>query len=166
MLTVVNTRPVAATSYKPSWVTTSIVIPIILAVVFGLVFLSGPPIWWRKLLGDGFSGGCMPYLVYAQNRWDPYGAAVRQSPSVTAPKIGGFAPNEVIMVNGWVHAETVYPANTPPFNSDIWFHLANQQGWVSFAGVRGTLTTQDPTDLAPDGGTPAPTPSTCEGRFR
>jgi hypothetical protein len=110
----------------------------------------------------GFSGGCPTFRVYAQNRWAPYGAVGRQSPNVLSQQVVTFAPNLVIAVDGWVHGRTAYPTNTPPWNSDIWFHTVNGQGWVSFAGVRANPTSQDPTGLA-DGGPPAPTSAACEG---
>lgn len=106
---------------------------------------------------------CPKFGVYAQNRWSPLGAAERSQPDVLSQKIGGFAGNEVIAVDGWLHTgKDVYPTNTPPWNSDIWFHVANSpQGWVSFAGVRGEPVAPDPTGRA-DGGMPAPTPNACE----
>ena len=115
---------------------------------------------------DHFSGGCEKFAVYAQNRWAPYGTAVRTQPDVLAPKEDkSFAPNEVIAVDGWVHtSQPAYPTNTPPWNSDVWFHVANFDGWVSFAGVRAEPTAQDPTGRA-DGGPAAPTTQDCEGTY-
>lgn len=112
-----------------------------------------------------FNGGCSKYGVYAQNRWAPLGTAIRVQPNVLSPQIGSFEGDTVIAVNGWIHTDKeVYPTNTPPWNSNIWFHLANQNGWVSFAGVRGAPTAPDPTGLA-NGGEPAPTPQDCEGTY-
>lgn len=111
----------------------------------------------------GFQGGCAPFVVYAQNRWPAYGAAIRTAPSQTAKKIEGRAANEVIAVNGWVHSEVAYSWDPPPFNNDVWFHLADGSGWVSFAGVRGTVTQPDTTLHDPDGGPPAPMDAGCEG---
>lgn len=109
--------------------------------------------------------GCDPYVVYAQNRWTPVGAAVRSQPTPEAAKIGGFAPNEIISVNGWFIGEVAYPTNRPPYNSDKWFRVSykidGQEGWVSYAGVRGTPTEFDPSGQA-DGGQPGLTPPECE----
>ncbi len=117
--------------------------------------------------GDSFHDGCERFGVYAQNRWAPLGTAVREEPDVLAEKLEpGFAPNEVIAVEGWIETgEPVYPTNTPPWNSDVWFHLANRDGWVSFAGVRGEPTAPDMTGLSEDGGQPAPTTAECKGIY-
>lgn len=112
-------------------------------------------------------GGCEAFRVYAQNRWDPLGTAVREEPNVLASKLDpSFAPNEVIAVDGWLDTgEPVYPTNPAPWNSGIWFRLANREGWISFAGVRGEPTTPDPTGLSDDGGLPALPPKDCEVEF-
>lgn len=111
----------------------------------------------------GFTGGCARFQIFAQNRWAPYGTAVRTEPDVNSKKIAGFPGNYSISVNGWVHSSVAYKTNTAPWNSDIWFHLADGSGWVSFAGVRGVPTPQDPTGLSPDGGAPAPATAQCQG---
>ncbi len=110
-----------------------------------------------------FKDGCETFRVYAQNRWQPYGTAVREEPDVLSKKLDpGFAPNEVIAVNGYVRTgRAIYPDNIPPWNSDIYFRLANRAGWVSFPGVRGEPSTPDPTGLSSDGGVPAPTSAEC-----
>ena len=153
---------------------------IALALFIAVASASSAPFWWQYVpyvhhhsanptpspsstYGViSFSGGCAPYQVYAQNRWAPYGTAVRTEPNVLARQISAFDGNHSIAVNGWVHSSVPYPTNTPPWNSDVWFHLADGTGWVSFSGVRATPTAQDPTGYA-DGGTPAPTPATCQG---
>ena len=105
---------------------------------------------------------CDKFGVVAQNRWAPVGAPVRSEPSVLAPKVApGFAGNEIVAVDGWAHTSAAYPNNTPPFNNDLWFHLANREGWVTFAAVRGAATLLDPTGQA-NGGQPAPTPANCQ----
>jgi hypothetical protein len=71
-----------------------------------------------------------------------------------------------IAVDEWVHSRPAYPTNSAPWNSDVWFHLADNSGWVSFAGVRATPVKHDPTGEDPDGGTPAPTSGRCEGSVR
>jgi hypothetical protein len=109
-----------------------------------------------------FLGGCTPFRVFAQNRWYPYGAAIRSAPSITAKQISNRDPNQSLAVNGWVHGTVAYRTNTPPWNNDIWFHLADGGGWVSFAGVRAAPVSQDPTGQA-DGGPPALTLPVCQG---
>jgi hypothetical protein len=59
----------------------------------------------------------------------------------TADSYQGFAPNELITVDGRVRNSIAPSANNEPWDSDVWFHLANDAGWVTFAGVRA-----DPTD--------------------
>ncbi len=113
-----------------------------------------------------FVGGCEPFSVYAQNRYTPVGAAIRAHPLRTGAKVGGYAPNELIPVDGWVRTRAAYPSNSPPFNSDVWFHLADDQGWVGFAGVRADPTTPAPDNFDPDGGRPAPTEEACSGTIR
>lgn len=110
----------------------------------------------------GFVGGCPPFQIYAQNRWEPYGTAVRAKPSNLATIVATFPGNMSLSVNGWVHGRVAYADNRPPFDSDIWFHLSDDAGWVSYAGVRALPTARDPTGVA-DGGPPAPHPPKCEG---
>lgn len=160
---------------------------IIVALVLAIATATGAPWWWRPVSGAfasggngsslppatalpptypgviGFRGGCAPFQVYAQDRWAPYGTAVRTEPSVLAHQISGYAANYSISVDGWVHASAPYKTNIPPFNSDIWFHVADGSGWVSFAGVRAVPTSPDPTLRSSDGGTPARTPAECQG---
>jgi hypothetical protein len=128
--------------------------------------VTSPPTTTRA--SSRFSGGCKPFIVYAQNRWDPSGAAVRGEPSPLSAKIGGFAGNEVVAVNGWVDADKApYPNNPAPFNSAVYFHLVPDatglDKYVSFAGVRGEVTQPDPAST--DGGTPAPTAQDCKGSY-
>src|SRR5207253_1581000 len=80
-----------------------------------------------------FGGGCAPFQVFAQNRWLPYGAAIRPSPNPLSKQISTVDANRSIAVDGWVHGTSAYPANPTPFNGDAWFHLADRSGWVSFA---------------------------------
>jgi hypothetical protein len=111
----------------------------------------------------GVTGGCEPYQIFAQNRFDPVGTAIRVQPNILSDQNGSFAPNKSISVNAWVHSRSAYPTNPAPWNSDIWFHPADGAGWVAFAGVRAWPTAPDPTDSAEDGGPAAPTPAGCEG---
>lgn len=110
----------------------------------------------------GFAGGCGPYQVFAQDRWSPLGTTVRAQPNVLSASVATFPGNMSLSVNGWVHGRAAYPTNVPPFNSDIWFHLSDGVGWVSFGGVRALPTHPDPTGVA-DGGPPAPAPTRCGG---
>jgi hypothetical protein len=110
----------------------------------------------------GFSGGCAAYQVFAQNRWAPVGTAIREAPNVLSTQIGSFPGNMSISVNGWLHGRVAYPTNVAPYNSDIWFHLADGAGWVSYGGVRAYPIALDPTGTA-DGGPPAATPAQCYG---
>lgn len=115
---------------------------------------------------EQFVTGCDPFTVYSQNRFEPYGTAVRTELSVKAPKSEeiAFAPNEVITVDGWTRTgEVAYPTNPEPIRTDIWFHLKNADGYVSFAGVRGAPTANDETGgFSPDLGTLAELPPECE----
>lgn len=114
----------------------------------------------------GMSGGCAPFAVYAQNRWRPIGTAIRAAPNAGSEQLGSFPANMIMHVNGWVHGRPPYPSNTYPWNSDIWFHLADGAGWVSFAGVRALPTVFDPTGLSKDGGPAAATAVSCEGAIQ
>lgn len=146
-----------------------------LSALVAVALLGGAPFWWKFTpWGSGgdrsddimgvirLQGGCAPFIVYAQNRWLPYGAAIRTAPSVTSKQIASRDPNQAIPVDGWVHSGVAYPTNTPPWNNDVWFHLADGAGWVAFAGVRAQPVPQDPTGLG-DGGPPAALDSGCQG---
>jgi hypothetical protein len=114
----------------------------------------------------GFSGGCDAFQVYAQNRWQPYGAVVRAQPNINSKVESHLPGNFAIDVNGWVHSRPAYPTNTAPWNSDVWFHMADDSGWVSFPGVRAAPVGEDPTGQSPQGGIPVPTSATCEGSIQ
>lgn len=111
----------------------------------------------------GFVGGCEPYLLHAQNRWSPWGAKIRAAPDSGAQRVGRLGGNELVQVDGWVHGDVPYPHNSLPWNGDIWFHLADDSGWVSFAAVRELPTSRDQTSLDPYGGEPPPMPAVCQG---
>lgn len=145
------------------WLTSAVVVPALL----GLIFMADPPMW-TKWLSEGFvtKGDCSPYRVYAQNRWTPLGTAIRAKPAVESEKIGEFSGNQSIMVDGWMHGAVAHPTNPEPWNSDIWFHLTDNKGWVSFGGVRGVPTEPDPTLHSPDGGQPALLLTNCEGEIK
>jgi hypothetical protein len=147
----------------------------ITTIIVTVLAAGSAPWWWQYMPWEdnshhspppgvvGFSGGCDAFQVFAQNRWDPIGTIVRAQPNVNSKRVGGYGPNESITVNGWVHSRPAYPTNTAPWNSDIWFHVADDSGWVSFPGVRATPVAHDPTGLDPNGGTPAATSASCEG---
>jgi hypothetical protein len=107
-------------------------------------------------------GGCEPFRVYAQNRWAPVGASERSEPDVLAIKTGGYAGNEVVAVDGWFDTDVpVYPSNSEPWDSDIWFRTTTG-GWVAFAAVRSKPSVLDPTGLSSDGGIPVVLDPACE----
>jgi hypothetical protein len=150
---------------------------IAVSVLVAVAAAGSAPWWWKYVHQSaatesgpsseisGMSGGCPDFQVFAQNRWAPLGAAVRAQPNVLSTEVSSFPGNMSIAVNGWVYGRAAYPTNTPPWNSNIWFHLADGAGWVSFAGVRATPTSPDPTGRA-NGGDPAPTAPACEGAIR
>jgi hypothetical protein len=82
---------------------------------------------------------------------------------VLSPEEGFFAANQTVLVDGYVHGRPAYPTNSPPYNSDVWFHLADGSGWVSFASVRAIPTSFDATGQNNDPQDAAPTPAACEG---
>jgi hypothetical protein len=146
---------------------------IVISVVIAILFASTAPWWWTYMPWVhanpaaavsplGFSGGCAPFELYAQNRWQPYGTAIRAAPSPTSKETGAFSPNHLVAVNGWVYGVVAYPTNVPPFNNNIWYHLADNSGWVSFAGVRAVPTAEDPSGLA-SGGPSGPISAACQG---
>ena len=109
-----------------------------------------------------FVGGCGRFHVYEQGRYATpgYGAALRVDPFPSAPRVDldpstermdGSASNTIIPVNGWVATEAPYLTNPDPWDSDVWFHLTNGTGWVSFAGVRAEPSSPEGTD-GPEGG--------------
>lgn len=141
---------------------------IALAIVVAVLSASTSPWWWDRLTGsehDSLVGGCEAFNLYAQNQFDPLGTKIWDAPSPTADSHRGFSPNELIAVDGWVRTRSPYPPNSPPWDSDVWFHLANDAGWVTFAGVRA-----DPTDPSAgnfaEGSSPAPTDPACAGTYR
>lgn len=146
---------------------------IVLALVVAVLGASAAPWWWPLVTGSssdgppagvtGFVGSCDPFRVYAQNRYPPLGAAIRAAPEVESRQMGSEAGNKAIIVDGWVRSRVGYPSNPPPWDSDVWFHLADDSGWVSFAGVRELPTSPDESGLDPDGGPPAPASEACHG---
>lgn len=145
------------------------VFAIVLALVVAVLSASTAPWWWERLSGGDTGdlvGGCERFSVYAQNQFEPFGTKIWATPSPTADSYHGFAPNELITVDGWVRTRSPYPSNSAPWDSDAWFHLTNGAGWVTFAGVRS-----DPTDPSTagnfgEGSSPAPTDPDCAGSYR
>lgn len=149
------------------------------ALLAGLVvsLAAGGIIWYLQTRADPAApnrpkdlvhlvGGCQPFSVYAQNRWNPAGATLRAGPTRNGRPIGNFDPNELVLINGWVRGDIAYPTNPTPFDSDVWFHVADDRGWVSYAAVRADPTTFDPTGLDPAGGRPVPLDPQCSGAIR
>lgn len=151
--------------------------PAALAAGLTVSLVAGGLIWFAQSQsgGDGspgvptgvvgFVGGCEPFSVFAQNRWEPHGAARRVAPSRNAKQAGNFDPNQLVPIDGWVRTQPAYPSNTSPWDSDVWFHLADNSGWLSYAGVRADPTEPDPTGQA-GGGRPVPTTQKCSGAIR
>ncbi len=139
------------------------------------VFAAGSAPWWWHYVHPsapppstvasvtvGMSGGCESFQLFAQNRWETLGTAIREQPNVLSTQVGSFPGNMSISVNGWVHGRPAYTTNTPPWNNDVWYHLTDGAGWVSFPGVRATPVLPDPSGVA-DGGPPAPISDVCQG---
>lgn len=142
----------------------------LISLVIGVILLSSAPFWYHPLLRvvglqpeiAAMDGGCPPgYTIYAQGRWDPLGAAVRAGPSASFKQVGSLGANQPVNVDGWAHGATLYPNNPEPFNNDLWFHLSDGSGWVSFAGVRAQPVPRDASNSSRDGGLPAPTTDSC-----
>lgn len=163
----VSARPQVADDRKVRRYMVSLVVVFLIAVAGA----SAIPWWSKYVIGSGgpgkppvvgMSGGCTPFQVFTQNRWFPLGTAIRVQPSVLSTQVGTYAGNMSISVNGWALGQAAYPTNAPPWNSNVWFHLADGAGWVSFAGVRAAPTSPDPTGVA-KGGAPVPTLARCRG---
>jgi hypothetical protein len=175
-----HTGPAASPSGAQSGFSAAFWVSTALSLVLLVAGASSVPWWWKFTPWSaqaasaptppdgvtGFSGGCDAFQVFAQNRWDPVGAAVRAQPNVLSKKVGSYSPNASIAINGWVHSRAAYPTNTAPWNSDAWFHLADESGWVSFGAVRATPTGYDPTGLSARGGSPVATSGACQGSVR
>jgi hypothetical protein len=110
-------------------------------LITGAITAGSAPWWWppvhravNSALGretTAFSGGCGGYQLYAQNRWSSTGASIRRAPDALSAKVGGFGPNEIVAVDGSIHSKVAYPNNPSPWDSDVWFHLADDRGWVA-----------------------------------
>ena len=113
-----------------------------------------------------FVGGCPRFDLYAQNQFDAYGTLIWTAPSPTADNYPGLSANQIVVVDGWVKTRTPYPGNQTPFDSPVWYHLANGAGWVTFAGVRAVPTSPGPLGDHEPGSDPAPVDSSCAGVYR
>ena len=143
--------------WKPSALAAGVTASLIAAAVVYGVHLAE-----QNVEHPPYYAGCITFGVIAQNRYAPAGTRQLAHPAPLAATTGpGFGPNEIISVDGWIHGTPAYPNNTPPFDSDVWFRLADHKGWVSFAGVRAVATAMTTPD-DPDGGTPAAMPVGCE----
>jgi hypothetical protein len=89
----------------------SLWIGFMLSVILAVVTLGSAPWWWHLAFPPsqapssevvGMSGGCAPFQVFAQNRWQPYGAAIRAQPNVLSQLVGTDAGNFSLSVDGWV----------------------------------------------------------------
>jgi len=157
----------------PAWRLPALVAAVV-AGVLAVVVTGAATDLWRQALGDdaevrSIVGGCEPFSVYSQNRWEPLGAKTRVDPYRESPDVvgGSHAPNELVVVDGWVRTRAAYPQNTSPWNSDVWFHLADNSGWVPFAAVRADPTVPDPTGgFSDDGGAPVALDEDCQGSVR
>lgn len=103
---------------------------------------------------------CSTFTVYAQNRWNPQGAVKRASPDHNSARVSGYPGNAAISVNGWTYGSTPFAGNPAPFNNNVWYRVADGSGWVSFPGVRATITSFAPDSS--DGGPPAPMTAECK----
>ena len=148
---------------------------VMVSIVVGVLLMGSAPFWWHPMLKavgqepdvPGIDGGCGDgYTIFAQNKWSPAGAAIRATPDVGAKKVGSLGGNEPLVVDGWIAGSVPYPNNPAPYDSNIWFHMRNGAGFVSFAGVRAQPTVFDPTSRDMSGQTTAPTPPACKAKVR
>lgn len=111
---------------------------------------------------DENDSDCEPFAVYSQGRWTPYGATIREGPSIAATRVTAITPNVAIPVNGWTITDAAYPENPEPWNSPVWFRLTDGSGWVSFPGVRSRTSEPGGTDGPAGGGWPVDLTPECE----
>ena len=117
--------------------------------------------------GSGSVGGCPAFNVYAQNQFQPFGTLRWTAPEPTAERSPGFSRERLAQFTGWVKAQSPYAGgNTPPWDADVWFHLADGSGWVTFVGARAAATVPDPESGFGPGSDPVPLDPTCQGTYR
>ena len=151
------------TSKKHRWPLFSVVLVVSAsAVTAGL--LLGPNTASNGVMR--IAGGCEPFLVYGQNRYAPVNARILVAPYRESHQIGSLVANKIAYVDGWVRTESGNPSAGEPWNSNVWFHLVDDQGWVSFGGVRALPTSLDETGFDTYGGEPVPVLAECEAALR
>lgn len=119
------------------------------------------------------SGGCDSFVIYSKNRNSPGSTPIRLEPRLGAQQIDSAKPNRKLRVNAWVATGTpTYPGNEAPYDSDVWYHIANGvgfdgnfEGWISFAGVRATRSELNSQPDPSNTGIPAPLPPECKGTY-
>lgn len=63
----------------------------------------------------------------------PLGAKILQAPRRDAQQVGTIGPNKIVYADGWLRTESGIPLDGPPWNSDVWFHLDHDAGWLDSA---------------------------------
>lgn len=111
--------------------------------------------------------GCDMGTVYAQNRWPPAGASVRDKPDITGEKVASVPGGQAMETTGWVETGVAaYPDNPPEWQGREWLlytYEAGKDGWVTSAAVRAEQDEDyDPTGLEPANNRPAALPTECE----
>jgi hypothetical protein len=127
------------------------------AVVVVIIAGTGPPWWWDYFRSSppnnsaivGFSGGCATHQIFAEKRGSN-GTVIRAGPNPMATQIARLPANMSIAVNGWAYGKAA-PKTEGVSLPDrmIWFHLADDSGWVSFTTVHVYPTGYDPTGEDP-----------------
>lgn len=83
----------------------SLWISFVLSVILAAATLGSAPWWWHLAFPSseasasavvGMSGGCAPFQIFAQNRWKPYGVAIRAQPNVLSQLEGSDPGNFVV----------------------------------------------------------------------
>ncbi len=118
---------------------------------------NGQPVESQSAGSAPTEQGCEPFVIYAQNRFQPAGAAGRVEPSIDAAQTASFAANQELTAIGYIKAETpAYPHNDPGIQGYLWYLVQSNAGlvYVNDAAVRAATTEQDPTggysdDLGP-----------------
>jgi hypothetical protein len=151
---------------RHEWTPSAIGAGVAASLIAAAIIAGGVALWPESGESRSIVGGCAPFNLYAQNQFEPYGAKRRTDPIPTSEAFSEFAPNEVVTVDGWVRTRPMYPTNNPPWNSDVWYHLANDSGWVPFAAVRAVPTDPGTDGNYAEGSDPAPADLDCQGSIR
>jgi len=81
----------------------------IVSLVLTVLAAGSAPWWWHLAFPPssspesvvvGMSGGCVPFQVFAQNRWKPYGVAIRAQPNVLSELVGTDPGNFSLSADG------------------------------------------------------------------